>query len=179
MQFSRTERIAITLTLFALAIASRFLPHPPNFTALTAVMFASTMYLGPRTSVALLATILLLSDLLLGGYSFPVMLAVYGSFLLGTLVSLAFARIRSRTQKTVLFAAPALLFFAITNAVVWYVTPWYPKGLGGLIASYTLGLPFLGNMLAGDLVYGGLVFGVLAYYCHIRAGFISTPSYAR
>ena len=169
-------QIILLIALLALGIASRFLPHPPDATALTAVLFASALYLGPRLTVALALLLLLWSDAFFGTYELPVMASVYGSFLLIGGIGVAFARARSLRVRILTLASASILFFLITNATVWYFTPWYPKNASGLMLSYTLGLPFLKNMLIADFVYTPALLGALTIAFKFRS--VKTPAYA-
>lgn len=172
LYFSPTERTVIVFLLISLGLYSRLLPHPPGATALTAIVCACSLFLGTRAALLVIATILMLSDAFIGAYELPVMLSVYGSFGIIALLTHWYRHSsRSFATKSLLFFSPALLFFLVTNAAVWYFTPWYPKDVGGLLASYTLGLPFLRNMLVGDLLYIPVVFGALALYVYVRRSF--------
>lgn len=173
---SLTTQIFLLGSLLLLGIASRFVPHPPDATALTAVLFASALYLGPRMTVALALLLLLWSDLVFGTYELPVMLSVYGSFLLIGGIGMAFAQARSLGVRILTLASASLLFFLITNAALWYFTPWYPKDASGLLLSYTLGLPFLKNMLVADFLYTPALLGALAIVLAPRT--TKTPAYA-
>lgn len=159
---SLATRILLLVVLLALGIASRFLPHPPDATALTAVLFASALYLGPRMTVALALLLLLLSDVFFGTYELPVMASVYGSCLLIGGIGMAFARVHAWGARILVLASASFVFFLITNAAIWYFTPWYPKDMDGLMLSYTLGLPFLKNMLIADFLYTPALLGALA-----------------
>lgn len=179
LHFSPTERTAIVFLLISLGFCSRLLPHPPGATALTAVIFACSLFLRTRTALLVTAILLMLSDAFIGTYELPIMLSVYGSFGIIALLSYWYARSNKTPGTNILmFLGPALLFFLVTNAAVWYSTPWYPKDIGGLLASYTLGLPFLKNMLMGDLLYIPVVCGALALYVYVRRSFsASFPKY--
>jgi len=54
------------------------------------------------------------------------------------------------------------LFFLITNLPVGHVAELYPLTLAGVAASYTAGLPFFQNTLAGDACFTTLLFGGFA-----------------
>lgn len=159
---SASECFVLFSTLLVLGIASRFLPHAPGATAMTAVIFASAQYLGPRISLLLVTALLLISNAVIGGYELPVMLAVYGSFLLIAGMGVLFKRTKTLLSKGVVLVCSSVSFFLITNAAVWYFTPWYTKDLIGLMESYLLGLPFLQNMLVGDLIYTPVLLALIA-----------------
>lgn len=160
---SLTTQVALLLVLIAIGIGSRFLPHPPSATALTAVLFAGALYLKPRFTIALAVLLLLWSDMTLGSYELPVMASVYGSFLAIAGLGMWCARTKHVGGRVLMLAGSSLLFFLITNAAVWYFTPWYAKDISGLMLSYSLGLPFLKNMLLADFLYTPTLIAVLAF----------------
>ncbi len=53
----------------------------------------------------------------------------------------------------------SILFYLITNAAVWYGSPYYVQDLSGLLNSYAAGVPFFRNTLAGDLAFTTVFFG--------------------
>src|SRR3989338_480383 len=57
----------------------------------------------------------------------------------------------------------SILFFLITNWAVWAFGELYTKDLGGLLMSYTMGLPFFRNTLLGDLFYVAVFFGIAEF----------------
>lgn len=173
---SLTGQVLLLGALLAIGIGSRFLPHPPDATALTAVLFASALYLGPRMTAALALLMLLWSDMFFGTYELPVMASVYGSFLLIGGIALVFARLKNPCLRILLLASASFVFFLITNAAVWYFTPWYAKDIHGLMLSYTLGLPFLKNMLIADFLYTPALLGMLAFV--LKPDFGKLPAYA-
>lgn len=160
--FSYLERWLLIIALVILGIGSRLIPHPPAATAMTAVILASAYYLGPSASVLVSLTVLLLSDMVLGTYELPVMISVYGSFLAIAALGMLLVGKQSVTRRVALIASGSIVFFLITNAAVWFFTPWYPKDFSGLLMSYTLALPFLRNMLLGDFIYTAALFGALS-----------------
>lgn len=173
---SLTGQVLLLVALLAIGIGSRFLPHPPDATALTAVLFASALYLGPRMTFALALLILLWSDVFFGTYELPVMVSVYGSFLVIGGLGLAFAHLKRAGLRILLLASASLVFFLVTNAALWYFTPWYTKDVNGLVLSYTLGLPFLKNMLLADFLYTPALLGALAFVLAPRP--VKLPAYA-
>lgn len=166
---STVEYVVLVLGLFVLGVGSRLLPHPPDATAVTAVLFASAIYLNPHTSLVLFLSLLLVSDLIIGSYELPVMLSVYGSFLLIGIIGILFARFESIRGRILVLASASVLFFLVTNAAVWFFTPWYPKDFAGLVTAYTLALPFFRNMLVGDFLYVPAVLAACALALKPRA----------
>lgn len=53
----------------------------------------------------------------------------------------------------------SVLFFLVTNFMVWLNYDMYPKTGMGLLGCYTAAIPFFGNTLVGDLLFSGLLFG--------------------
>ena len=48
-------------------------------------------------------------------------------------------------------------FFITTNLAVWTILDYYPKTIEGLIACYTLALPFFKNTLISTCLFTGLI----------------------
>ncbi len=146
--------------LIVLAITTRFIPHPFNFTAVGAIaLFSGAVFKDRRIAFLLPIAIMFLSDLILG-FHFS-MLPVYACFVftvwMGTKIS--------RRQNVFSIAAASILssvvFFLITNLPMWYLDlQLYPNTIQGTIQSYTMALPFFKNQLIGDLFYNGLLFGI-------------------
>ena len=147
------------LLLIAGAVASRWLPHPPNVTPLTAIALLGATYFPKRYYAYVLPLLILfISDLALGLHG--TLPFVYGSFL--AITTLGFW-LRKRFHWGKLFGVTLLssiLFFLVTNFGVWLVGGFYPKTGQGLLLCYEAGLPFFRNTLLGDLIYTGVLFGV-------------------
>jgi hypothetical protein len=94
--------------------------------------------------------IMFLTDLVLGLHG--LMIWTYSSFLLiGALTLMSFKLNLSRILL-ISIASPTL-FFVITNFGVWMGSSFYPNSFDGLIACYTLGLPFYSNSLISTLLF--------------------------
>jgi len=153
---TRTSLIALT-ALIGIGIAGRLLPHLPNATPITALIFASSIYFGRTFSFIIPFSVLLLTDLIIGFYDPMIMFSVYSSFAFIALVSWL-----SRTRPGILSTGysvlgASLIFFIVTNTAVWWFSPWYAKSFAGLLYCFELALPFLRNMMLGDLVYTPLI----------------------
>jgi Zn-dependent protease with chaperone function len=162
LNFLKQEKnLKIILSLFVILIGLilRLLPHPPNFTPIGALALFSFTYLS-RKSFFLPVVILLISDFLIGFYDIKLMVAVYISFLICSLIGI-FIR-RDKKWSTILESSllASFVFFLITNFAVWMFTPWYAQSFQGLITCYTMALPFLRNTLLGNIFYTGLLFGI-------------------
>lgn len=144
--------------LIILGIASRLLPHPPNFTPVTALaLFAPAYIKNKYLAIIFPLAIMVVSDIFLGFHN--VIAFVYGSFILVALLGLYLYKHKTLKNIILITLASSLLFFVITNFGVWLVTPWYQKTWSGLLLCYTLAIPFLRNSLLGDIFYVGMIFG--------------------
>ena len=139
------KREYIILGFVLMAVLVRLLPHPPNFTPITALaLFGATTFKNKYLGVFLPLIAMVLSDIYLGFYG--ITLWVYGSFLLISLLGRYWRKIK---VSNVLVSS--LIFFIITNFGVWLGG--YPKTLEGFLMCYTLALPFLINSILGDLFF--------------------------
>jgi len=157
---SKNASLALALFLIVLGVASRLLPHMPNFTPVTAIALTASVYLGLRYSLAVILAVMFVTDAIIGFYSWQIMLAVYGSLALSGLIGFF---IQKHKQVATIFLGTlgsSLLFFLVTNWAVWQFGSLYSRSFAGLMQSYLMALPFLKNSLAGDFVYTGILFGV-------------------
>ena len=131
--------------IIIIAILSRLIPHPPNFTPVTAVaLFSIINFKNKYIAVSIPIICLFISDLILG--ISLINLFVYFSFILLCGIGYLFGKINI---KSVLLSS--IVFFLFTNFGVWLIG--YPKTLEGLITCYIAAIPFFGYTLAGDLFY--------------------------
>ena len=144
------KEYTIIFSLVILAVASRLLPHPPNFAPITGIALFAASKLNKKILAFLLPLIcLFITDLILGlGW---INLFVYGAF---GMISLIGMRIKKVSLLTVV--GSSLLFFIVSNLGVWLL--YYPLTLEGLMTCFTLAIPFFGNTIAGDLVYTAVLF---------------------
>lgn len=145
--------------LIVLGIVARFLPHPANFAPIGAIAIFSGIYLPKRLAVILPLAAMFFSDLFLGFYAWPIMLAVYLSFGVMGLIGLA---VRKHKKLSTVLAGTilgSLIFFLATNFSVWAFSNWYEHNLNGLINCYVMAIPFFRNSLLGDLFYTGVLAG--------------------
>tara|TARA_B100001175_G_scaffold317264_1_gene333528 strand:- start:191 stop:673 length:483 start_codon:yes stop_codon:yes gene_type:complete len=131
--------------------ASRFIPHPPNFTSLLALSFYIPAVFGIRY-IPVVVFALLFTDLIIGFHS--TMVFTSGSIVLIGLISKYF-------NKSIIFRISgaltgALLFFIITNFGVW-ISGSYGYNLNGLITCYFLALPFFGYSILSTLVFSVII----------------------
>ncbi len=148
--------------LIVIAAATRFLPHPANFTAIGAIaLFGTARLSDKRLGFILPIAAMLISDLFIPyGYN-P---SVYISFALISILGLA---LRNTNKVLPVFGASiasSLIFYIITNWAMWYFGngAFYPETINGLWMSYTAAIPFFWNGLAGDLFFNSVLFGSYA-----------------
>lgn len=135
--------------------ASRFIPHPPNFTSLIAISFYIPAVFGIRY-IPVVVFALLFTDLIIGFHS--TILFTSGSVILIGLISEFF-------NKSILFRVSgaimgAVIFFLFSNFGVW-LGGYYGYNLNGLISCYLLALPFFGNTLVSTILFSAVIEGIL------------------
>lgn len=158
--------------LVAVGIVGRLVPHPPNATPLTATASLAARYVGRRAAYFVPLTTLIVSDLVIGLYSWQIMLSVYGSFALIAFFTHLFPLTNKWASAVLLPVAASLTFFIVTNGAVWAFSPWYEKSIEGLMLAYTMGLPFLRYMLLGDLISMSIALSAVEL---ITRGFGTSP----
>jgi len=154
--------------LIAIGVAGRLLPHLWNATPIIAVSIIAGKYLGRKYSLIIPVVAMLVSDIFIGFYSWPIMLSVYGSFILAGLIGYLGRKECGVPTLALLAVSGSFIFFLVTNGAVWLFGTMYPHDLSGLFMSYVAGLPFFRNMIMGDIVYTlGLVYAI-EYVIKIR-----------
>jgi len=154
-------RFAVLVGMIMVATLMRLIPHPPNFTPLTAMaLFGGACFADKRAAFLVPLIGLFLGDLVLGFHE--TMPAVYGSFILT--VCLGFWLRPRRNASAIIGAsiAAALMFFVLTNLGVWAFDTLYPKTMAGLVDCFVMAIPFFGNTLLSSLFYSVVLFGGLA-----------------
>ena len=145
-KFDRIQKIVLLIIIFG--VICRLIPHPPNFSPVTAIaLFGGLNFSDKRIAFSIPLVVLFLSDLILG--ISMVNLFVYTGFL--TIVFLG-TKIKSIKFGNILLSS--FIFFLISNFGVWIIG--YPKNIEGLILCYTMAIPFFGYSIAGDLFFGYL-----------------------
>lgn len=187
MNAATARTLVVAAALAALAVTVRLLVAegvlPPNFSAVAAVALFAGAFLPLRWALAIPLAAMALSDFcFIGGYSWPVMLAVYALLAAPALLGLFIRRSRTRgVSRAALVTGSAIgasvLFFVGSNLAVWAFTPWYPATSDGLAACFVAALPFFKYTLAGDLVFAGALFGLAALALRVLP--TAAPSAAR
>ena len=145
----------ISLGIFCALAASRFIPHPPNFTSLLALSFYVPAVLGIKFLPALIISFFI-TDLFIGFHSLT--LFTWGSVIIIGFVSKIFlSTMISRISGSLL---GAFIFFVLTNFGVWIFGN-YDFTINGLLLCYTLALPFFAHSLISTFIFSSLIEGIL------------------
>ena len=143
--------LKISLGIFVALAASRFVPHPPNFTSLLALSFYVPALLGLRYLPALLISFII-TDIFIGMHSSAFF--TWGSVIFIGLLSQHF--VKTFTSRISGALIGACLFYIITNFGVWSLGS-YEYSINGLILSYTLALPFFGYSLVSTFIFSAII----------------------
>ena len=145
------NNIKIFLGVLLVLSASRFIPHPPNFTSLIALSFYIPALFGLRYIPVVVLTFLI-TDLFIGFHS--TILFTWGSVILIGLTSKFLKNtLFSRLSGSLL---GAIIFFVVTNFGVW-ASGFYGYSLGGLIQCYILAIPFFTHTIMSTVIFAGLI----------------------
>ncbi|MCC9609697.1 hypothetical protein LOC68_03905 [Blastopirellula sp. JC732] len=188
MKKETVERLLLVLLLVSLGVALRWMLYSyPNVAPTAALaMFAGYKLSSVRWALMVPIWITTLSDLVIGGYAWPVMLTVYAALSLPVFLGIAVRRFQPKsgswlaklTRGVMLGGASvvgSVLFFLISNFAVWAASatglglPMYEATLVGLGECYAAALPFFRYTLTGDLVFNGAIFGAYALGCLLIA----------
>ena len=144
--------------IFASLAASRFIPHPPNFTSLIALSFYVPAFLGLRYLPVLIISFAI-TDLVIGYHSGTHW--TWGSVLLIGLLSVYFVK----NVKTRLIGATtgAVVFFLITNFGVW-TSGMYGYTTQGLYACFVLAIPFFAYSVISTLLFSVAIESIYKIY---------------
>jgi hypothetical protein len=141
----------IFVGIFLSLAASRFVPHPPNFTSLIALSFYVPIFLGLRFIPALLISFAI-TDLIIGYHSGTHW--TWGSVLLIGLLSRFF--VKNIKTRLVGASSSAVIFFIITNFGVW-TSGMYGYTIIGLYTCFILAIPFLAYSLISTLFFSIII----------------------
>jgi len=143
--------IKISVGIFLALVASRFIPHPPNFTSLLALSFYVPALLGARYLPALIISFAI-TDLFIGFHETA--LFTWGSVLFIGLLSKYF--IKSITSRITGALVGACIFFLVTNFGVWSIGI-YGYTINGLLTCYTLAIPFFVYSLISTFIFSSVI----------------------
>ncbi len=155
---------------------SRLLPHPYNFSPIAGMaLLGGAVVKDRRLAFILPLAALFISDLCFSlftsvpGFYGSSQIINYAAFAL--IVLLGILLVKKINARNVIIASlcASVLFFIISNFGTWVMAggvPPYTADAAGLLSTYILGIPFLGNTLIGDLVYSGVLFGAYSLLQH-------------
>ena len=145
-KFDRIQKIVLLIIIFG--IICRLIPHPPNFSPVTAIaLFGGLNFSDKRIAFSIPLIVLFLSDLILG-------ISVINLFVYTGFLTIVFLGTKIKSIKFGNIILSSFIFFLISNFGVWIIG--YPKNIDGLILCYTMAIPFFGYSIAGDLFFGYL-----------------------
>ena len=143
--------LKISIGIFLTLAASRFIPHPPNFTSLLALSFYVPALLGIRYLPVLVVSFFI-TDFFIGFHALT--LFTWGSVILIGISSKFFLKnIYTRVSGSLLGAC---IFYLITNFGVWSMGS-YGYTIDGFILCYTLAIPFFAYSLISTFIFSGLI----------------------
>ena len=145
-KFDRIQKIILLIIIFG--VICRLIPHPPNFSPVTAIaLFGGLNFSDKRIAFSIPLIILFLSDLILG-------ISIINLFVYTGFSIIVFLGTKIKSIKFGNIILSSFIFFLISNFGVWIIG--YPKNIEGLILCYTMAIPFFGYSIAGDLFFGYL-----------------------
>lgn len=155
---NKKHLIILGLIFTVIAVTSRLIDHPWNFTPLAALALFSGFVL-PKKYLALPLAAQFVSDIFIGTYTWQIMVVVYASYAIMALSAYALRERYNFGTVVVSSLGASILFYLASNAAVWLWSGMYPVNLGGLISSLAAGIPFFRNTMMGDLFFVGVFFG--------------------
>ncbi len=151
-------RVAVITGMMLLAGLTRLIPHPFNFTAIMALaLFGGAKFKNTPLAIVLPLIVMLITDAIIGFYS--LMPFVYGCIVITALIGTSVGKKSNPVYVIGGSLISSVLFFLVTNAAVWYHNLLFTQDTSGLIACYTIAVPFFKNQLLGDLFFNFMLFG--------------------
>lgn len=161
MESIKKSDLLFFFVLFVLAISSRLIPHPWNFTAVGAVAVVSGFLIENKIlKLVLPISILILSDAIIGFHiTIPF---VYFGFAVMTLVPTLFQNQKLNYRFVVAPMIGSFLFYLISNFGVWLLEPGlYPKTISGLVDCYVMAVPFYKTQFLADVLLTPIIYFAL------------------
>ncbi len=153
-----TPGFLFATALIIVAVATRLMPHPANFTPVIAIaLFGAAYFKQKQVAFLLPMAIMFISDLVLGFYSG--IWAVYLAFVIAGFIGLTLRNKVKPGRVLVAALASSIVFFVISNFGVWMSgLCGYPMNVAGLALCYEMALPFFRMEILGTLVYSTVLF---------------------
>ncbi len=158
------QKIILVGLWLMVGVFGRLIPHLPNMTPLTSLSILAGVVFSRRIALLIIAVTLLLSNLLLTvlfHYPFFGAWTIFTSsgFLLIVLASSYQLKTQQFANVLVFGVVAGAGYWLWTNFGVWLFSGFYEHTGSGLIACYTLALPFLQNSLLGVVVWLAVLLG--------------------
>ena len=154
--------IKISVGILIALGASRFIPHPPNFTSLIALSFYIPALLGTRYLPALIISFII-TDFFIGFHSLA--LFTWGSVILIGLLSKFF--LNSLYLRICGALLGACAFFLITNFGVW-ISGIYGYSVEGILLCYSLAIPFFAYNIISTFIFSSLIEAVHKFFILLK-----------
>ena len=139
------NRNIVIISLIFLAVITRLLPHPPNFTPITGIaLFAVNTFSDKKLAFLLPLLCMIVTDFFIGFHSIV-------PFVYLSIIGISCVGYFSNKISSVTILKSSFLFFIISNFGVWLVG--YPNSIAGFLACYTMALPFFVNTILGDFFF--------------------------
>ncbi len=139
--------LKISFGIFVVLAASRFIPHPPNFTSLIALSFYVPIFFGIKFIPIVLLSFFI-TDFFIGFHN--ITFFTWGSVLvIGMLSKFFYKTLILRISGA---CTGVLIFFIITNFGVWSFGS-YGYNIEGLVACYVAAVPFFGNNVIATIFF--------------------------
>ena len=150
--------LKISIGIFLVLVASRFIPHPPNFTSLIALSFYIPVIMGLKF-IPVLIFCFFVTDYFIGFHSTTFF--TWGSILIIGLISQYF---KKNIYVRLLGALSAsLVFYLFSNFGVWTLGS-YSYTFDGLILCYIAAIPFYTNTLLSTIIYSVIIESIIGFY---------------
>ncbi len=198
------SQLLVAMLLIVGGVALRlYFRDIPNFAPVAALaLFAGFYFRSYAIALLVPVSVMLISDQVIGGYSWPLMVTVYA--MLGLPIAMRTllrrnvdlqpsntSRQKGRQHRSVIAQAAkttakstavivgtclgaSLLFFVGTNLAVWQFTSLYESSFSGLSQCFASALPFFRYTLLGDLTFATALFG--GYAMVLRFSAAGAPS---
>ena len=129
---STQTKFLISTVLIVAGVVLRLVPHPWNAAPITAIALLCGVYLGIQYALVVPLVAMLIGDAFIGGYTFPIMLAVYASFGVSGLLGAWLRPHRTPLAIGVVSILASTQFFLLTNLAVWQFSGMYAHTFVGL-----------------------------------------------
>lgn len=148
----------LALILVVIGVIFRVVPHPDNFSPVTAIALFSGVTLPASIALSVPLLVMMISDLFIGTHG--LIWLTWSSFFVVTCLGLLIQR-NARFRSVLLGTLGAsIFFFLISNLGVFLFENMYPRTWNGFVQCYVMALPFFKNTLLGDLIYGFAFFSL-------------------